>query len=573
MIKAVFTSINSKYSHAALAPWCLKAGIKAFAENEAEPFVCEGTVNENEDVLLKRIMSFDADLIGFCTYIWNVKTVLRLAERLKKERPDTVIVLGGPEVSYNADEILLRYGFVDYVISGEGELPIAKLCTALNNGADIPENYGVCYRKNGIIVISEPYISEEEPPSPYCEEYFAALGRRMPYIETSRGCPYSCAFCLSGRCGGVRFFDMERAKSEIIALAQNTSAVVKFVDRTFNANKSRAKEIFRFIADNYGGEIPSGVCFHFEIAGDILDDETIEILRNAPDGSMQLEIGMQSFNERTLSYINRKTDTEKLKKNIRRLTEKGNIHIHIDLIAGLPYEDFKSFRESFDTGFSLGADMLQMGFLKLLHGADMREDSERYPCEFNSEPPYEVVSTPWLSEDEIKQLHYAEDALDRLCNSGRFTRTMEYIIRSISGSPFDIILGFGKFAAEKGTDGISLDEYTAFVLEYFSSLDGIDRAVLRDKMVCDRFAGNSFGLLPEALKVRDPELLKRAKLYLEADSSTRRADGIKRSIAVLYSESTAEKVCGVYADYDDNAKNRHSLTAPVYKLNYFWFNR
>lgn len=573
MIKIVFTAFNSKYSHAALAPWCLKAGIKAYAENEAEAFVCEGTVNEKDEVLLNRVMSFEADAVGFCTYIWNVGTVLRIAETLKKARPETVIVLGGPEVSYNADEILSRYGFVDYVISGEGELPAAKLCTALNRGQDIPAKCGICYRKNGEIILSEPYISSEEPPSPYCSEFFEALGRRMPYIETSRGCPYSCAFCLSGRCGGVRFFDIQRAKSDILALAKNTSAVVKFVDRTFNANRKRAKEIFRFIIENYGSEIPCGVCFHFEIAGDILDDETIEILSDAPDGLIQLEIGMQSFNENTLAYINRRTDTDRLKSNIRRLTEKGNIHIHIDLIAGLPYEDISSFKESFDTGFSLGADMLQMGFLKLLHGADMREDSERYPCEFDDRPPYEVISTPWLSEAEMQLLHYAEDALDRLYNSGRFTGTMEYILKNTACSPFEIMCGFGKYAAEKGTAGISLDDYTALVLEYFSSLDGIDRSVLRDKMVCDRFAGNSFGLLPEALKIHDPELMKRAKRYLESDSLTRRPDGIKRSIAVLYSESTPETVCGVYADYDDNAKNRHSLTAPVYKLNYFKFNR
>ncbi|MBQ8781553.1 MAG: DUF4080 domain-containing protein [Oscillospiraceae bacterium] len=570
-MRVVFTAINSKYSHAALAPWCLRAGIRAYAETEVEAVVCEGTINEEDDVLLERVKSHHADMAGFCTYIWNVKTVLRTAERLKRNAPETVIVLGGPEVSYNADEVLSEYSFVDYIISGEGELPVSKLCDSLNRGEAPPDGYGICYRKNGVNVIAEPYISSEEPPSPYCDEFFAALGRRMPYIETSRGCPYSCAFCLSGRCGGVRFFDIERAKKEILTLAENTTAVVKFVDRTFNANKQRAKEIFRFICDNYADKIPEGVCFHFEIAGDILDDETIEILNNAPKGSIQLEIGMQSFNEKTLAYINRRTDTERLKRNIRRLTEKGNIHVHIDLIAGLPYEDMESFAESFNTGFSLGADMLQAGFLKLLHGADMREDAERYQCEYSSEPPYEVVSTPWLTSEEMQLIHFAEDVLDRFCNSGRFRRTAEYVLGGTK--PFELLCGFGKYTAEKGTSGISLDDYTALVLDYFSSAEGIDRAVLRDKLVCDRFSTNSFGLLPEALKISDPVLLNKALLHLEASSDTRRRKGIKRSIAILYSECDEDKICAVYADYDDKAKNRHSLTAPEYKITKFYFNR
>ncbi len=573
MLRVVFAAFNSKYSHAALAPWCLLAGVKSYAESETEAFVCEGTVNEKDEMLFDRINGFNADIIGFCTYIWNVKTVLSVAEKLKKCRPETVIVLGGPEVSYNAGELLSKYSFVDYVISGEGEIPMAKLCDSLSSGGEIPDGYGICYRSTVGIVEAEPYISSEEPPSPYCDEFYTALGNRMPYIETSRGCPYSCAFCLSGRCGGVRFFDMERAKSELISLAVNTTSVVKFVDRTFNANKIRAKEIFRFICENYGKGIPSGVCFHFEIAGDILDDETIEILNNAPKGSIQLEIGMQSFNEKTLAYINRKTDTDKLKRNIRLLTEKKNIHIHIDLIAGLPYEDMSSFAYSFNTGFSLGADMLQMGFLKLLHGADMREKSEKYPCEFSSEPPYEVTSTPWITADELKALHNTEDALDRLCNSGRFKRTVKYLMENSGRTPFELFCEFGNYAAEQGTSKITLDDYTALILRYFSQLNGIDKAVLRDKLVCDRFATNSFGLLPDCLKIHDPDLLNKAKKHLEAHEATRQGRGIKRGFAVLYSESNEKLCCGVYADYDNKAKNRHSITAPEYKLNKFYFSR
>ena len=425
----------------------------------------------------------------------------------------------------------------------------------------MPTGYGICSRGRE----EEPYVSCEETPSPYCDEFFAALGNRIPYIETSRGCPYSCAFCLSGRCGGVRYFDMERVKREIILLAEKSVSTVKFIDRTFNANKKRSKEILCFVSEN----IKRDVCFHFEIAGDILDNETIEIINSAPKGRFQLEIGMQSFNERTLEYINRKTDCEKLKQNILRLTEKKNVHVHIDLIAGLPYEDMESFKKSFNTAFSLGADMLQMGFLKLLHGADMREDKEKYPCEFSAEPPYEVLSTPWLTREEMQTLHLTEDALDRLCNSGRFRRTILYILGSSGRSPFDIFSGFGTSAGR--TDGMSLDDYTALVYNYFSDMSGVDKNVLRDKMVCDRFATNSFGALPAALKIKEPLLIKKAKAYLYADEKTRPKKNTKRSIAILYSECTDEKYCGVYADYSDEDKNRHGISAPEYELHKFYF--
>lgn len=570
MLDIVICSLNSKYSHSALAPWCLLAGIRSFARSDVNTSIVEGTVNESADDVFRRIMQHSPAAVGFCTYIWNIGCVKMLAERIKNCFPQIKIILGGPEVSYNADELLSACDHIDFIISGEGEKPIAVLADALNGGTAIPDGYGICYKSDGKIICSEPYISCEEPPSPYCDEFFAALGNRIPYIETSRGCPYSCAFCLSGRCGGVRFFDMERTKKEILTLAAHTSSTIKFVDRTFNANKRRAKEIFRFICENYGKAIPEGVCCHFEIAGDILDDETIGILNNAPKGSVQLEIGMQSFNEKTLAYINRKTDTSKLRSNITRLIAPQNIHIHIDLIAGLPFEDMESFKESFNIGFGLNANMLQMGFLKLLHGADMREKPERYPCEFSDLPPYEVISTPWLSKSELCLLKNTEDALDRIHNSGRFKRTEKYILEKSGLAPFDIFFSFGNYAAQKSAENISLDDYIGLIYEYFGSLNGIDKAYLRDEMVCDRFAVNSFGMLPPALQIKEPVLIAKAKKILESDPATKRQKNIKRSIAILYSRKSPDgSDLAVYADYNENDKNRHGISAPEYKLNFF----
>ena len=233
-----------------------------------------------------------------------------------------------------------------------------------------------------------------------------------------------------------------QVKKDIINLSLSGTKTIKFVDRTFNADSKRANEIIKFILDNRGSHIPENVCFHFEIAGDILDEESIKILNSAPKGSIQLEIGMQSFNEKTLAYINRKTNTAKLIENIKKLLAPGNLHIHIDLIAGLPFEGLESFEHSFDIGYNLRSNMLQLGFLKLLHGAEMRENFEKYPCEFSKEPPYEVISTQWTDENDLALLHKVEDALERLYNSGRFIETVDYVLDKTCSTPFKFFKNF-----------------------------------------------------------------------------------------------------------------------------------
>ncbi len=544
--------------HSSLAPWCLLAGIKKYY-SDADAKVIEGTINEPIEAVIERVYNEKPFIIGISCYIWNIKSVLVLGKKLKEILPDSVIILGGPEVSYNAEEILQNLAWCDYVISGEGEYPFAALCEAISkkNDVSIP---GVCFQKNGGYVISEPYIGEDDPPSPYSDEYFSALNGRIAYLETSRGCPYSCAFCLSGRCGGVRFFDTERAKSEMLLLAKSGTQTVKLVDRTFNANKSRAKELWRFIIAEHRKGIPENVCFHFEIAGDILDDEAIEILNSAPKGSLQLEIGLQSFNERTLEYINRKTNIERLRKNIAKLIAPRNMHIHIDLIAGLPFEDLESFKNSFNIAYALYPDMLQLGFLKLLHGADMRELPERYPCEFSKEPPYEVISTEWTNEAVLKELHCVEDALERLYNSGRFNKTLEYLLSASGKTPFELFDSFGKWVNEKVDYSVSLDDYTALVYEYFSDTNGISKSVLKDMMLIDRISTNASGKIPEILKVKNDNI-KKIRLSVESEEKYKRIPGIKRGFVLLENEHAA-----IFADYVDRDKitGRYKITKVYY---------
>ena len=540
-MKALICALNTKYIHSSLSPWYLKASLKElYPDVECE--IYESTINESEKTLLEEISKRRADIICFSAYIWNISLVLSLGEALSRVK-DAKILLGGPEVSYNSEDLLEKYPFIDYIISGEGERPFAELC-----GAEVPlsEIPGLCYRDNGKIIVKPPHISSDDPPSPYNDEYLEALNGRISYIETSRGCPYRCAFCLSGRCGGVRFFDIERSKRDILFLAGSGSKTIKFIDRTFNADKKRAKELFSFIIDNSCDKIPDDVCFHFEIEGDILDDELIELLSRARTGLFQMEIGLQSFNPQTLNAINRKTNMERLCENIKKLIALGNIHIHIDLIAGLPYESVESLENSFNKAISLRAHVLQLGFLKLLHGADMREKRELYPCEYRSDAPYEVIATPWLSSEELDQLHIIEDFFDKFYNSGRFRRTEQYIFEAVE-NPFKFYTGLAVFV-KKNQKSHSLDELSRCVYEYLCGTDFLDKRLVRDFMAMDRLSTNRMGALPEFLKIHSSKLKEYLNL-LEQNPETRAKRGIKRAITLLESENAF-----VYVDYDSENK-------------------
>ncbi|MBR3844019.1 MAG: B12-binding domain-containing radical SAM protein, partial [Clostridia bacterium] len=348
-MKIVICSLNSQYIHSSLAPYCLLAGMKQYGNPSWHTAVIEGTVNEPLDAVCEKIVSAGPDVVGFCCYIWNIKRVYELITMVKARLNSVRIIVGGPEVGYCPSHVLEKSSDIDFVITGEGEKALPLLVSCIETD-ETPRVAGVSYRgEDGVISHSEEAL--EEPPSPYSEEYFNQLNGRIAYLETSRGCPYSCAYCLSARCGKLKFYSIQRAKEEILMLAKSGAKTVKFVDRTFNAHRDRAKELFAFIIEHIGKEIPKGVCFHFEIAGDLLDDETVALLQTAPAGSIQLEIGIQSFHKETLSYIRRKTDLEKVIRQVGKLLHKNNIHIHVDLIAGLLLESFSLFRESVNKAY------------------------------------------------------------------------------------------------------------------------------------------------------------------------------------------------------------------------------
>ena len=315
VLKVIIACLNSKYIHASLAPWCLLSGVRAFCHTSVNAKVMEATINSDINAFAEQIINEKPDIVSFSSYIWNIEKTLELCKILK-EKIGCTIILGGPEVSYRPKDVLERYSFVDFVLSGEGEKSFPKFLDTYLNKGDFKNVSGLSFRnKENIISVPEEECNET-PPSPYNEEFFDNLKGRISYIETSRGCPYRCAFCLSGSCSPLRFFDIEQVKNDILKLAASGTKTIKFVDRTFNAKAERANKILEFILLNYGTKIPEGTCFHFEIAGDILKESTMQILSRAPKGVFQLEIGMQSFNEETLKAINRKTDTLKLIQNI-----------------------------------------------------------------------------------------------------------------------------------------------------------------------------------------------------------------------------------------------------------------
>lgn len=520
-MKVALCCLNSKYVHASLAPWCLLSGVKSFCKTDIDAEVLESTINKENEYLIDKIIDGKYDTISFSCYIWNITKTLEICKEIK-EKADATIILGGPEVSYRAKDVLTRYPFIDYVLSGEGEETYPEFLDTLNNKNDLSKIDGLSYRSGNEIISVPEREYNSTPPCPYTDEFFNNLNNRISYIETSRGCPYRCAFCLSGRCSALRFFDMDEVKKSIIRLSNSGTKTIKFVDRTFNADYRRANEILSFIIENHGTNIPKNLCFHFEIAGDILKEETFRILESAPEGLFQLEIGMQTFNEKTLEYINRKTDSEKLINNIKRLISFNNMHIHIDLIAGLPYEDIESFERSFNTGYSLNANMLQMGFLKLLYGAEMRENAEKYPCEFTTEPPYEVTRTPWLSNNEINDLKKCEDALERMYNSGRFLLTLDYLINQCNYTPFRLFMEIGKSI---DGNGMALSEYAEKIFNYFK--DKVDKELLREALICDLLSCSSALQVPEILKIKDPLLKRITKHFTDGQS-----DKIK--LAILY---------------------------------------
>ncbi len=521
-MKILLVCLHSKYVHSALAAWYLKNTAQAYAEIE----ILESTIKEDTTSIFNKILSYNADLVAFSCYIWNIHLVEELLYRLKSAQPSLRILLGGPEVSYRTKALFLKQPAPDYILCGEGEEGFSYLLQTLANGQTPRCAFGLCTKEQ----ICRPHISCEDPISAYTDEYFQKLNGRIAYIETSRGCPFSCSYCLSGRLGGVRFFELSRVEKELERLSISGTQTIKFVDRTFNCNEKRALHILRYLLSQ--NPHYKGVCYHFEMAGDLITPAMIELLNSAPKGLFQIEVGVQSFNEATLHAIHRATNIDKVCKTMRTLLKKGHVHIHMDLIAGLALEDFSSFRKGFDKLFSLQVHRIQLGFLKRLEGSPLAQ--QKNVGQFSKQPPYEVLSTPWLNEKELLKLHAVESALDRLYNSGRFKSVFLAALQN-GCSAFDLFLDFE--TTHPGFYKETPFECAQKVLSYFSDILG--EAYTKDLMKEQWLKINSSGVMPLCLQDKTQKGILQ-KTY----KTDPRIPSVKRSAAVLYH---AKEI--VYVDY------------------------
>lgn len=505
-MKVTLCQPASQYIHSSLAPWYLKAAAAALCRSSHTIRVVEGTVNEPVDRLLCRLTTDAPDFIGLSCYIWNIDTVKALLPCIKKELPDTIILLGGPEVSFCAQEMLTCCPDADFIFCGEGEESFSRLLDALETADDLSLVPGLCRRSQGGFLTNEPPLPLKKLFDPYTPEYFAALNGRISYIETTRGCPFSCAFCLSGRKDCLRRFDLEQSFDALLRLAASGTQTIKFVDRTFNADEERALAIWRFLTDAFAkGLIPAGVCFHFEVAADLFSDKALSFLATVPAGLFQFEAGLQSFFEPTLAAVQRKTDTDKLVQNLLAILSTGNIHLHIDLIAGLPFESFAEFGRSFDRAYAIGAGQLQLGFLKLIHGSRLRKDALQYGISYNACAPYEVTCTSWLTNQELLRLANIETALGRLSNSGRFARSLPYALSLWQGGAFAFFSAFAAVSEALGQTPHA-DKVAQCFYQFASSVAGVKSDRLRDLMALDTLASRRLGRLPDFLKVTDNRL-------------------------------------------------------------------
>jgi radical SAM superfamily enzyme YgiQ (UPF0313 family) len=504
-VRLTLAGIASQYIHQSLAPWCLKAGLRQYGV-KAPCRVLELNINQPHSQALEALVNTKPQLVGFSCYIWNISMVRSLAASLKLLLPNTVIVLGGPEAGSRPKEILKELPQADYVISGPGEYAFAELVRRLDEGENISDIPGLSFRFPGEEIQTNPPVPLPlDPPSPYTKECVAAVQGRIAYVETSRGCPFHCAFCLSGREDKVTFLPLDRAKRDLLKAAASGTRTVKLTDRTFNCDRERARKLFRFLLRKHREGAFSDVCFHFEEAADLFDDKTLALLRTAPKGLFQMEAGLQSFHKETLEACQRKTDLTKLSRNIAMLLVNQNIHQHVDLIAGLPFEDLKTFGDSFNKAFALKANMLQLGFLKLLPGSPLFEQREEYGIVHSPEPPYEILQNKWLSYQDICLLKRCEQAVERLYNNGKFRFTLNHVTMVSGLTPFQLFCRSGDLiSAQPG--GLSLDRLTELAFSFFLSLPNVRRDVLRELMAWDRLVSDNTGRLPACLQIPDPRL-------------------------------------------------------------------
>lgn len=437
-MKVLLTAINAKYIHSNLAVYSLKAAAKKWA-TDVDVEIAEFTINNYIDEIFSYVYRKKPDVLALSCYIWNLSLVEELTDLMHKAMPHLPIWVGGPEVSYDAAEFLMRNPGVTGVMCGEGEAIFSKLMTLYSTNdpkfwEKINDISGLCYRDtNGKICVTKPCEILDMDTLPFPYEDLNEFKNRIIYYESSRGCPFSCSYCLSSIDKRVRFRSVDLVKKELKMFMDHKIPQVKFVDRTFNCKHDRTLELWQFIKENDNGVTN----FHFEITADLLNEEELELLSALRPGLVQLEIGVQTTNKETIKEIDRTMDFEELSQIVNRIAAGGNVHQHLDLIVGLPYEGVESFKRSFDDVYALMPQQLQMGFLKVLKGSKMHRNRENYGLVYRTKPPYEVMSTQWLDFDQVLYLKGIEEMVEVYYNTNQFMNSLKYLMHFVK-SPFEL---------------------------------------------------------------------------------------------------------------------------------------
>lgn len=451
-MKVLLAAINAKYIHSNLAVYCLKSYAKKY-EDHIE--LAEFTINHYTDYIIQEIYKKKPDVLAVSCYIWNIEMVEEVIVELHKLLPDMKIWLGGPEVSYDAKERMERIPYLTGIMIGEGEETFLQLMEHyVDKKGRLEDIKGLAFRENVLaeaaVTVTAPREQLDLSTVPFPYENIDEFKNKIIYYESSRGCPYSCSYCLSSIDKKVRLRNIDLVLRELKVFLDNKVPQVKFVDRTFNCNRAHSLAIWRFIHENDNGITN----FHFEISADILTEDELEVLERMRPGLVQLEVGVQSTNEKTIEAITRKMDLDKLRKAVDRVNRGLNIHQHLDLIAGLPYEDYESFRNSFNEVYSMKPNQLQLGFLKVLKGSAMYAFSQQGCITYKNKAQYEVLFTDWLSYDEVLQLKQVEDMVEVYHNSGQFTYSIQYLEHFFK-TPFDFYQAIGRYYEEQKLNGMS----------------------------------------------------------------------------------------------------------------------
>lgn len=493
-MKTVLVAINAKYIHSNLAVYSLRSYARTFGY---EPELLEFTINQQKDQILKGIYEAKPDLLCFSCYIWNLSYVEEIIEDIKKILPKITIWAGGPEVSYDAPKFLKRHPEVDGIMCAEGEKTLTELIryyeSEKSQGKSLDEINGIVYQENRTIHQTplRDIMNMDDLVFPY--EDLKDFEHKIIYYESSRGCPFSCSYCLSSIDKKLRFRSFSLVEKELEFFLAHKVPQVKFVDRTFNCKKSHAMAIWTYIKEHDNGITN----FHFEVAADLLTEDEIALIQTMRPGLIQLEIGVQSTNEKTLAEIHRKTDFEEITRKVKAVQKGENVHQHLDLIAGLPYENYESFGHSFNDVYALKPEQLQLGFLKVLKGSYMAEAAEGYGCVHKAKPPYEVLGTRWLSYEEILRLKGVEEMVEVYYNSGQFQKTIR-AMEHLFETAFSMYEELADFYEKNGYNEISHTRIRRYeILQEFLQEKEANLEYFKQLMIFDLYARENMKTRPQ----------------------------------------------------------------------------